>query len=453
VANFLLLNQYYPPDLAPTGRLLHDVARTLAARGHQVTVLASRRSYATAEDLGPGGVLDGVHVRRIAALGYGARGRAFRMAEYARYAAGALVSAVRSRLRPDLIVALTTPPMLGLVAAVAAAVSGKPHAHWMMDMFPDAVWAHRPRTARLTRFLLGAAARAQLRGSALVVAAGPCMETRIRAYAPGALPVSAVPLWSDLAVEETVPLEAERVRAARAWGPDTLVLLYSGNMGRGHRFTDFLEAARRLQGPGVTWAFAGGGPRRGEVEDFAATHPDARLRVWSYVADEELAATLAAADVHLISLREGWTGIIVPSKLQAAFALGRPVIYVGPTESDVARWIAESGGGWVVAEGDVEGLLTAVGEAQDAEERHRRGGFALAYSRSHFDRDRNRARLADLLEECASRRPTTAEGLRRQERDAGLSEGGGRTGDGRQAEDGAGDTGGLRLGKTRLQRS
>src|ERR1051325_1578303 len=104
-----------------------------------------------------------------------------------------------------------------------------------------------------------------------------------------------------------------------------MVLLYSGTMGRGHRSTDFLEAARRLAGRGPIWAFAGGGPRRSEVERFAAAHPDARVHVWPYVAREELAATLAAADVHLISVRRGWSGIIVPSKLQAAFALGRPV--------------------------------------------------------------------------------------------------------------------------------
>ena len=91
----------------------------------------------------------------------------------------------------------------------------------------------------------------------------------------------------------------------------------------------------------------------------------------------------------------------MPSKLQAAFSLGRPVIFVGPRDSEPADWVAESGGGWVVAEGDVDGVVRAVLEAQDPAERSRRGQAALEYSREHFDRDRNTDRLADLLESAA----------------------------------------------------
>jgi glycosyltransferase involved in cell wall biosynthesis len=109
---------------------------------------------------------------------------------------------------------------------------------------------------------------------------------------------------------------------------------------------------------------------------------------------------LAAGDVHLLCLRQAWSGLSVPSKLQAAFALSRPVIVVGPRDSEAAEWTLASGGGWVVDEGDVTGLLRAVSEASDPEERARRGEAARRFAAQHFDRDRNTGRIGDLLEAC-----------------------------------------------------
>ncbi len=93
------------------------------------------------------------------------------------------------------------------------------------------------------------------------------------------------------------------------------MLLYSGNMGLGHRLEEFLAAGAEIADPSgadaagrprgdkqrPVWAFAGGGQRRGEVERFVAEHPAARVQLLPYVSQEELPASLAAADVHLVS--------------------------------------------------------------------------------------------------------------------------------------------------------
>jgi glycosyltransferase involved in cell wall biosynthesis len=131
-----------------------------------------------------------------------------------------------------------------------------------------------------------------------------------------------------------------------------------------------------------------------------------------YVPQAGLGASLEAADVHLISLRDEWKGLIIPSKLQAAFESARPVVFVGPRDCETADWVVESGGGWVVAEGDVDGLLRAVREASEPAERRRRGEAGAAYARTHFDRATNTGRIADLLEACApaSRGPALAPG-------------------------------------------
>jgi hypothetical protein len=115
-----------------------------------------------------------------------------------------------------------------------------------------------------------------------------------------------------------------------------------------------------------------------------------------------LAASLAAADVHLASLSSGWEGVCVPSKIAAVFAVGRPVVFVGTRRSEAAEWITTSGGGWVVEEGDVDGLVAAIREALDPAQRARRGEAAAAYARRYFDRERNCTRIAELIERSAA---------------------------------------------------
>jgi len=209
-----------------------------------------------------------------------------------------------------------------------------------------------------------------------------------------------VPLWSAARGPAT-DADAARVRGARGWEAADTVFLYAGNMGRGHRLDDFLEAARRLGAGGPRWAFTGGGARAEEVADCARREPRARVELRPYVPRAELPALLAAGDVHLASVRDEWSGLIVPSKVQAAFTAGRPVLFVGRADGDPGAWVEESGGGWRVDAGDVDGLLRAVQAALDPDERQRRGAAALAYAAAHFDRERNGARLAALLEAAA----------------------------------------------------
>jgi colanic acid biosynthesis glycosyl transferase WcaI len=391
----VLLNQFYPPDVAPTGRYLHDLARALVRAGHEVTVVASKHAYAGGSEFSPHERLDGVEVLRLSGFDFGRATYLGKVIDYAGYYAGVAGRLLRLP-KPDVVVALTTPPFLGLLAKLVADVRGARHAHWVMDVYPDVMRAHG--------MLDGAAyaaleqlARFAFRGASVVTTLGPAMAQRLSRYAKPQTPVTWVPLWApgDLAPwpeGSPVPL-----RAARGWEPERLVLMYSGNMGLGHRFGEFLRAAQRLGPNGPRWAFAGTGRNRPTIETFVAEHRELPVELLPYAPDDQLAQHLCSADVHLVSLDDAWEGTLLPSKLQASFALGKPVIFVGAPTQDMARWIVDSGGGWLVRENDVDGLLDAIAEAQDPRERARRGQAALAFSRATFDQADNIARLAQAL--------------------------------------------------------
>jgi colanic acid biosynthesis glycosyl transferase WcaI len=300
--------------------------------------------------------------------------------------------------RFDVALSLTTPPFVGWTLAHSIGLRARRHANWAMDLYPDVLAAHGAlRPGSVPYRLLSGMARRQMAGTALAIALGPRMAARVRAQAPARTRVEWVPLWGTTDAGALEPDAVASVRSRRGWSDGDCVLLYSGNMGLGHRLGEFLSAAGQLGTQGPTWAFAGGGVRRREVEDFVSRGASASVQLLPYVPHAELGASLASADVHLVSLRDEWKSLIVPSKLQAAFGLGKPVIFVGPRDSEPADWMVESGGGWVLAEGDVEGVVHAAREAQEPAERRRRGEAALAYARDHFDRGRNAGCVADLI--------------------------------------------------------
>lgn len=398
----LLLNQFYPPGVAPTGQALQDLARALAARGHEVHVIHARAADGVLHGTSPVAASeDGVAAYRLGQTSSSRTGMAGKLVDYASFSAR-LVLASRSLPRPDVIVALTTPPFLGLLTSFVPRWRGVARVEWTMDVYPDVLAAHgiMGRGASLYRFL-ESRSRGQLRGAAAVIALGPFMARALAPRVPDPRRLTWVPLWGEAPTGPAPPEAVAEMRRSRGWAEGETVLLYSGNMGRGHRLAEFMEAAGKLAASGPRWAFLGGGPRRAEMEAFARARPEARVQILPYEPRGRLRASLSAADVHLASLATPWQGLIVPSKVQAAFAVARPVLFLGPRDSEGAAWTLESGGGWVVGEGDVAGLLAAVDQARDPQERWRRGQAGLAYARAHFDPARNTERIARVVEEAA----------------------------------------------------
>ncbi len=409
------LNQFYVPDVAPTGLYLHDLARVLVQRGHEVKVICSRRSYDGTKIFPRSEILDGVEITRLRATGFGRRGFLGKLADYASFYGLLLVALMFRRKRPDLILSLTTPPYIGLLGKLAAMRHRCRHAHWIMDLYPDVMLAHGMARSGWFIGALKKLTRYQFKGADHVFTLGPKMAQSVSAYlgksvagkgAGGKIASTDQPspvvhwlcLWSNSEMSPWPENEPNPMRASRGWADDEVVFLYSGNMGLGHRFGEFLAAAKTLGRTGPRWVFAGDGKRRAEVVAAAKSLPDARIDILDYAPKAVLRAHLCSADVHLASLDSSWQGLMVPSKLQGSFAVGRPVLYVGGRDCETAAWIEESGGGWVVDENDEAGLLRAIEQSLDPVERKKRGLAALAFARKNFQMSKNCQRMAQLLE-------------------------------------------------------
>jgi glycosyltransferase involved in cell wall biosynthesis len=165
--------------------------------------------------------------------------------------------------------------------------------------------------------------------------------------------------------------------------------MYSGNMGVAHHFDDILEVARRRRDdPRLVFAFIGDGMRRTEVEAFRERHRLENICLLPYQSADRLALSLGAGDVHFVSLREGFEGLVVPSKSYGIMAAARPILYQGGRSGEIAKMILEHGIGEVVAEGDADALERVIATLSDDPIRTARLGCrAREVLQRHYSRD------------------------------------------------------------------
>jgi glycosyltransferase involved in cell wall biosynthesis len=278
--------------------------------------------------------------------------------------------------RVDAVVSMTDPP-LQVAAVTLASCRAKKKIHWAQDVYPElaeelGVIPRGGFLARVLRFVSTWALRRQDE----VVAVGRCMRERLIRRGVDAGKIEVIPNWSSVA-----PVTVENVQAMRerlGW-EGKFIVLYSGNIGLAHDFETLTGAAKLLEDDGVQMVFAGEGPRLEQVR-----RDTAGLEHVSFLPSqpkEDLSAFLAAADAHLVSVRAGLEGLVVPSKAYGIFAAGRPIFYVGGADAEVAKVIAESGGGAVIPNGDASALAEAIKQAVLARGQSRvapTGGFTKA---------------------------------------------------------------------------
>jgi glycosyltransferase involved in cell wall biosynthesis len=392
----LLLNQYFHPDLSATAQMLTDLAEDLAASGLEVTALATRGSYLGGGALPARDEHKGVAIRRLWATSLGKRSLVHRGLDYASFYASAAL-ALATMPRQDVVVALTTPPLIAAAGLVARSLRGSRLVYWVQDLYPEVAVAFGVMSpGSPAARLMGAVSRAVLSRADAVVALGEAM--RERCVAAGARPdrTAVIPNWADGAAVRPVPHEENPLRAELA-GDARCLVMYSGNMGRGHDLGTLLEAARRLRHRrDVAFLFQGDGARRAEVERTAAGLSN--LRLGPYQPRERLAASLSAGDLHLVSLDPPLGGLIEPSKLYGVMAAGRPALFVGPAGSEVARTLTREGCGAAFENGDAEGLSAAIAAlADDPARREEMGRRAREALLARYDRRVATARFAELV--------------------------------------------------------
>ncbi|HEV2304069.1 MAG TPA: glycosyltransferase family 4 protein [Candidatus Acidoferrales bacterium] len=329
----LLLNEYFPPDTSATAKMAALVASALARR-HEVTVLAGRPSYDPDEHY-PFAFLrrerrDGIAVERVGSTVYSRHQMRKRLANYLSYVSLAVPRALS--IKTDLILAMTDPPFAGIVGAMLAGMKRVPFVYNIRDLYPDMAVGGDIVRPRMWVSIWEKLHRVALRRAGRVIVLGDDMRDRILAKGVDARRVVVVRDGISLPVPDA-QRDHPAIREIR--GSGEFIVLHAGNLGFYGAWPTLLDAARILPQNGIRLVFVGDGASRNQLE--RSSQDCGIVRFLPFRPANEIPCVLAAGDVHVVTIRRGLDGVVVPSKLYSILAAGRPVLAVAPEETDVAR--------------------------------------------------------------------------------------------------------------------
>jgi glycosyltransferase involved in cell wall biosynthesis len=445
----LLLNQTFYPDVMATGQYLAELAAALAEKGHEVTVVTGRRAYDDPEKLfSARETWRGVRIFRAFSTRFGKRAKWRRAVDFASFifCCCARLACLR---RQDVVVALTTPPLISFIGAWRAKLWRARFCYWVMDLNPDeAVAAGWLRAESPAGRMLERMSRFSLRRADRIIALDRFMRDRITTKGIAPEKIAVIPPWSHDSEVRFDAAGREQFRVVHGL-KDKFVVMYSGNHSPVHPLDTLMRAAEKLRGDAsIAFCFVGGGSefkrvqrwaeRPGEVTNKTSQAKEgggrpgeigediSRAKVVGsqrsvvplscgrlsnvlclpYQPLNQLAASLSAADAHVVVMGEAMLGLVHPCKIYNILAVGAPVIYIGPKPSHVTEILDRLGDEYPssrVMHGEADLLADQIQHLRQsgaAGKRQLPGETLSAFSQASL-----LPRLAALIESSSARRP------------------------------------------------
>lgn len=349
VPHATLLYHYFHPDDVISARLFSELAEHLLTHGWSVSAMPCNRSCREETRAYPiREVFSGIKIHRVWRPAIRQASTIGRVVNAAWMIGAWSLRAITSPRHRQEVAIVGTDPIFGVLTAIAWRLF-RPRCkvvHWCHDLYPEALVAdgilnERSISLRGIRWLLSRA----YRRCDFIADLGSCMRRLLQGYGSKAGAATLVP-WA--LVEPNRPVEADPEVRRNLFGDARLALLYSGNFGRAHEYQRFLELARLLRNDSIHFCFAARGNRIDELRG-AVTPEDINISFAGFASEDELERRLGACDLHLVSMRASWTGVVVPSKFFGAIASGRGVLFDGAPDSAITEWINEFSLGWILS--------------------------------------------------------------------------------------------------------
>ena len=371
-----LISELYYPELTSTGYFLTAIAEGLA-EAYDVSVLCGQPSYWARGIRAPVREMrNGVDVRRCRATTLDKNRLSFRITNLVTITVSILLTATLRFRRGDIVIAVTNPPLLPYVAALACRMRKGRFILLVHDVYPDimtrlGILKRQSISARLldrgSRWLYDSAARVIVIGRDMRNLVASKLQSR-----PDRVLVATN--WANTETISPEPRSRNQLlRGLRL--NEKLVVQYWGNMGRPHCIEDIVNAAQlSASDSDIHFLLIGWGTRKG----WAVAEKEARglenLTILDPLHRDQSCDVQNACDVSINTLCRGMAGISVPSRTYNAMAAGKPLIAVCDNDSELAMVVKEEEIGWVIPPGRPDLIVAALIEAKaDPERLHAMG--------------------------------------------------------------------------------
>lgn len=349
----LFLNQYFPPDASASAYLLGELAEDLA-KHHEVTVLAGRPSYnPETSTFQPRNVA----VRRAPSTTFQRSTLLGRTLNYLSFLVTSIIIAARLS-RPDVVVSLTDPPILGIIGAGVARWHRCPFVYVCQDIFPDVAIALGKIRNRPLQILWRLLNRVVRKAAARVVVIGRDMQRKLEREGTPIDKLIHLPNWAE-AFHPDRP-QIQTLRTELGWA-SSYIVMHAGNVGLAQNLMTFIHAAQILRNEfSIKFVLVGDGAARIELVAEVNRLRLSNVEFLPYRPKSEAQTLVAAADLHVISLAPGLTGCAVPSKVYGILAAARPFVAAVEDESEIGLLLEEFSCGVRVEPDDSQSLAKAI---------------------------------------------------------------------------------------------
>lgn len=407
--HIVFFNRSFYPDISATGQLLTDLCEDLVREhGCRVSVVTGPPLRPSVEH-GPAGrglvtheTYRGIEIHRARGTRFDTRPFAGRATNYITY----FLSACWAGLRldpPDVVVALTDPPIIGLAAWVAGKRARAPLVMVFQDLFPEVTALLPDFHSDTINALLQAVSRFLCRRASRMVALGLTMRQRLIDN-KGASPdkIAIIENWADTATLRPGSKRNPFSEANRL--ADTFVVMHSGNLGLSQDLETIVDAAALLANvPDLSVVFQGEGVKKVALQQRVARLGLTNVRFLPYAERHRLSDSFASADVFIVSLQRGLAGYIVPSKLYGILAAGRPYVAAVEAECEVMALTRRHNCGLIAEPGSARDLADRILEFYRDRELTRRMGRSAREAGLSFDRRTQVAKYMDVFRAVTER--------------------------------------------------
>lgn len=165
---------------------------------------------------------------------------------------------------------------------------------------------------------------------------------------------------------------------------DRIVVQYAGNIGRAQGLLEFVDIASRAQNDAVRFVFRGAGALTAALQK--ATLGQGRFIHEGAYSRADQSRVLGSCDVALVILGQGMYGLGVPSKTYNILAAGKPVLFLGPKDSEIYRLVKAHDIGWAFDWNEADQLIELFNQwsIQDIPEMEERGDKARKLTEASY---------------------------------------------------------------------
>jgi glycosyltransferase involved in cell wall biosynthesis len=363
VKRLIVINRYFFPDQSATSQLLSDLTFYFATAGIETHVITSRQLYDDPHQQLPASeIVGGVFIHRVATTKFGRSGLPGRALDYLSFYRAADRSMQELVERGDALIAMTDPPLCSVLALRVARKKRADLINWLQDIYPEIAVELGVPLLRGTIAISASCWRDRsLKSAAMNVVVGQSMADRLMKFGVKPEQIRVIHNWTDDA--EIIPISPEQNQLRKLWGLEgKFVVGYSGNLGRAHEFDTILAASERLRhDPRIIFLVIGSGHRNDQLAKLVQSRGlISQFRFLPYQERAQLKYSLAAADLHWLSLKPALEGLIVPSKFYGIAAAGRPTIAITAADGEIANLVRVNNCGRVIEPGDSEKLAATI---------------------------------------------------------------------------------------------